>query len=325
MKKFNGPVFIVGMPRSGTKLFRSLLNNHSKLAFSPAESQILPYWYENWHKFGDLTDFANFEKFYNDAIKHSFFTYMEKRESNIISAKEWYQACKGGSVAEVFEALIRLDTNCSQETIWGDKSPSYIKHIPLLRKIYPHAKIIHIVRDVRDYCLSINKAWGKNMIRAAQRWQNDTTQASKEITLLGQDGLEIQFEELLANPTTTLQNVCNFLDIDFEEQMISLDKPTENIGDAKGEVIIVTTNKDKWQSKMSPKLLKEIESICITQLKKYHYPSTYTGKQIHISKIKLEYYRILDGFNLLIRDINNRGMIKNLIFLLRDNQVRIRN
>ena len=72
MNKFNGPVFIVGMPRSGTKLFRELLNNHSKLAFPPNESEILPYWSKNWHVYGDLTKFENFKRFYDEDVNESY-------------------------------------------------------------------------------------------------------------------------------------------------------------------------------------------------------------------------------------------------------------
>jgi hypothetical protein len=325
MNKFNGPVFIVGMPRSGTKLLRELLNNHSKLAFPANESEILPYWSKNWHDYGDLTKFVNFKRFYDETKKYPFFTYMYKQKSRIISAEEWYQACREGSVAEVFEALIRLDTKCSPEIIWGDKSPSYIKHIPLLKKIYPSAKVIHIVRDVRDYCLSINKAWGKNMLRAAQRWQDDTTQASQDIISLGKDGLEIRYEDLLTNPKTTLHDVCNFLEIHFEKQMMTLCKPVENGGDTKGSVKIVNTNQEKWRSQISPKLIYQIERICIPQLKKYKYPFTYEGKQVHISKNKLKIYRLIDIFNLILHDTDNRGIVNNIIFYLRHNHIIIDN
>jgi len=323
MNKFNGPIFIVGMPRSGTKLLRYLLNNHSNLAFPSSETQILPYWVAHWKEYGNLMDFTQFQKFYNEAKKHSFFSYMQKRHSKCISATEWHRACSGGGVAEVFEALVKLDSNWSQEMIWGDKSPYYIKHITLLKQIYPNAKIIHIVRDVRDYCLSINHAWGKNMIRAAQRWQDDTSVASLEIKTLGTSGFEVRFEDLLSNPQRTLSKICNFLGIDFETSMLELNKPTENIGGAKGEKKIVTKNKEKWLMKMDSSLVEKIESICITQLHYYKYQTKYKGRQKRISKFKANYYRLLDSWNLIITDSDNRGIFKNLIFCLRNNKMKI--
>ncbi|MCK5099057.1 MAG: sulfotransferase, partial [Desulfobacteraceae bacterium] len=57
--EFNGPLFIVGMPRSGTKLFRDLLNNHSKVGIPPNESHIIPYFYNRFDKYMDIHCQAN--------------------------------------------------------------------------------------------------------------------------------------------------------------------------------------------------------------------------------------------------------------------------
>jgi len=146
MADWQGPIFIVGMPRSGTKLLRSLLNNHSRIALPEYETEILPYWAQHWHEYGDLTDFVRFEAFYRAARRLAFFSYWQEQQGGCVTAEQWYQACRDGSVAAVFEALVRLAANATEDTIWGDKSPSYIRHIPLLQAIYPTAKIIHIVR-----------------------------------------------------------------------------------------------------------------------------------------------------------------------------------
>ena len=37
---FRGPLFLIGMPRSGTKLLRDLLNRHSRIAIPDNESHI---------------------------------------------------------------------------------------------------------------------------------------------------------------------------------------------------------------------------------------------------------------------------------------------
>jgi len=234
-----------------------------------------------------------------------------------ISAKDWHQACSGWGVAEVFEALIKLDIHYSDKMIWGDKSPSYISHVQLLKHIYPEAKIIHIIRDVRDHCLSTNKAWGKNMIRAAQRWNDDTIKASNDIQKLDSDGIEIRYEDLLSDVEDTLTGICDFLGITYEEAMPQLKKPSENIGEAHGKTKVVTQNKEKWRTQMSPRLIHRIESICTTQLTKYDYSIKYKGSPQRVSKLKLYYYQFLDGINLITHDTDNRGVFKNLIFYLR--------
>ena len=77
--QFTGPLFIVGLPRSGTKLLRSLLNNHPEIGIPGAESQFLPYLYRRWAQFGDLSDSAKFHNFYAYATKLPYFVYMRQQ------------------------------------------------------------------------------------------------------------------------------------------------------------------------------------------------------------------------------------------------------
>ncbi len=313
MEDFKGPVFIVGMPRSGTKLLRSLLNNHPRLVFPIFETDVLPYWASRWDEYGDLTDFDNFKAFYEDCRRFPFFYYVEARRRDF-SAEKWFRNCTGGGISEVFEALVRTVTNAySDDIIWGDKSPSYVRHIPLLRRLFPDAKIIHIVRDARDYCLSMNKTWGKNMLRAAQRWQDDTEKASRDIQALGKSGMEVRFEDILRNPREEISRVCEFLGVEFDESMLDLENPIEPVGDAKGEQRIVSDNRGKWQTQMKPGMQEKIERICSPQLRHYGYPCRYDGPPVRIGRVRMTYYRLLDAVNLIRSDPDSRAvLLKNL-------------
>ena len=85
--------------------------------------------------------------------------------------------------------------------IWGDKTPNYLLYLPLLKTLFPKAKFVHIIRDVRDYCLSINAAWQKNPYRAAQRWHDSIKKCRKDGKTLPQgDYMEINYEALIDDP-----------------------------------------------------------------------------------------------------------------------------
>ncbi|WP_298037526.1 sulfotransferase [uncultured Desulfuromonas sp.] len=317
MGEFNGPIFIVGMPRSGTKLLRGILNNHPDVAFSSSETEILPFWAKHWPEYGDLRDFENFQIFYNSAIKSSYFHYIEKSHGKIISAKKWHEACGDWTVAGVFESLVRLDTGCTTQMIWGDKSPSYIRHIPLLMELFPGGKFIYIVRDVRDYCLSINKAWGKNMIRAAQRWADDVGNAKASLACCPNRAIEVRFEDLLDNPKKELQAVCDFIGISFGEDMLFFENTTEKIGGAQGATEVVEGNKGKWQAELSAAKVRKIEKVCMETLHAYKYSTTYEGPVDRIHPLMMEALKVLDGVNLLFHDNEKRGLFKNILFYLR--------
>lgn len=305
---FTGPLFIVGMPRSGTKLLRDLLNRHPYIAIINNETDFLPYWFKHWPEYGDLSIYNNFYKFYKKMLKIPFFT-VRKMQGRMINAEYWYDRCRSYDPAGVFEAFARYETQADigLKIIWGDKTPGYLKRIGILKSIFPDAKFIHILRDVRDYCLSSNKAWNKNMIRSAQRWVDDIKSA-KEENINSNDYIEIRYEDLLDDPEYRLREVCKFLGIDFNPDMLLLTKASEDIGDAKGKRNILKNNQGKYKDQMSSKLQNKIEEISAPLLQELGYPVNNTSHEFkRVSDFKMTYYKMLDGLNILRSNIKRRG------------------
>lgn len=299
IEPFTGPLFIVGMPRSGTKLLRDLLNRHPKIGIPDIETRMLPTWTSNWQGYGSLANRQNFHRFYRETVRLSYFCYMDE-SARLIPEDNWYQFCRNFSPAGVFEALIRHDAKVPYDSdrIWGDKSPLYFRHVPLLRDLFGNARFIHIVRDVRDYCLSINKAWGKNMFRAAQRWKDDVSRFHPECIGLGGNCLEVRYEDLLADPESTLKGICLFLEIEWNPLMLHLSRPSENLGDAKGYKEIKKNNKEKYLRLMPADVRRKIEELTASVLRAYDYPVKHGGEDRRLSSILLYLYKFLDGINL---------------------------
>ncbi|RJO60191.1 sulfotransferase [candidate division WS5 bacterium] len=310
---FQGPLFIIGMPRSGTKLLRGILNEHPRISIPDIETQFLPTWITNWDTYGNLSDKMEFNRFYNKMIKLPYFLYM-KENGRLIESQVWYNQCVTFSVSGVFEALIRHDANVPFGTIgiWGDKSPSYINYFPLIKKTFPHSRFIHIVRDVRDYCLSINKAWGKNMIRAAQRWFDGVQFVEINSKPYNSDLLVIKYEDLISSTHSVIKKVCDFLTIQFVPDMLLLSKPTENKGDAVGLYKIKADNRDKYKRLMKKKTLHKIEEITVPMLKLYGYDVPICYEHKRLKSKQMLYYKIIDGINLFRYEIKERG-IKNTV------------
>ena len=299
-QSFVGPLFVVGMPRSGTKLLRGLLNQHPLIKIDTTESDFLPYWINHWNRFGDLRKPEIFAAFYKEACK---LTYMKKKEvwGVRISRNEWYQACETFDPAGVFEALIKhhIGYQKSSATIWGDKTPSYLTRTAMLKRVYPQARVIHIVRDVRDFCLSIHKAWNKSMYRAAQRWTDDVLAARQSGRVHG-DYLEIKYESLLDDAEVELRRACKFLGADYSPGMEVLSMSVEMTGDAKG-AYVDANNKAKYQKLMSRETTLRIESIARNTLLEFGYSVENTGPVRRLSFPMTFYYRITDGYALIKR------------------------
>jgi len=316
--KFTGPLFLIGMPRSGTKLLRSLLNEHSEIGIPNVETEFLPYWVRNWSRYGDLSDPSNFKRFYQTMLRLPYFTFM-RESATAIKEEVWFELCRSYTPAGVFEALVRHDAKVDIGTkrTWGDKSPSYIEHLPLLREIFPNARFVHIIRDVRDYCPSINKAWGKNMLRAAQRWTDSLHKVRADTKRFSEDYYEVRYESLLEEPEAVLRDMCAFLDLKFDSKMLRLSQPCENFGDAKGRKEVVRDNKDKYLRTMKPSLRKKIEAISEPMLRScgYHLDDTY--RQFKVSNAKMLCYQTIDGLNLIRSEMKTRGLIGAVRFHLR--------
>ena len=106
--RFNGPLFLVGMPRSGTKLLRGLLNEHSRIGIPLNETEFLPRWLRDWTSFGDLSDRAAFERFFADVSGSVYFVKRLEEHGSRIDPSAWHSACRDYTAPAVFEALRRL-------------------------------------------------------------------------------------------------------------------------------------------------------------------------------------------------------------------------
>jgi hypothetical protein len=315
-QKFQGPLFLIGMPRSGTKLLRDLLNQHSVIMIPTVETEFLPYWLKTWQDYGDLSLKENFETFYKKVVKFPYFLYQADNGS-LLACEQWYDACEDFEIGTVFETLIRLDTGARKDAVWGDKSPSYIGSIQRIKSIYPDARFIHITRDVRDYVLSINKAWGKNMHRAAQRWGVDVRAAHDQIRDLGANGLELKYEVLINDAENTLMALCKFIGVDYQKAMATLDRPSENLGDTKGVVGIVKDNQQKYlTSSLQGSRLKAIEEAAYeTMLVLDYVPQlARSGRSVPVPLMRV--YQLLDGVALVRSKIKERGLLGAVAFQL---------
>ena len=316
---FTGPLFIVGMPRSGTKLLRELLNRHPRIAIPGVETEFLPWLAANLDSFGDLQDPLRFDAFFARISSHTYFE-LRRREGAVFDPARWHRACQSFTPAGVFEALIRLEVDApvGSTRIWGDKSPSYIDDLALIKRLYPAAKVIHIIRDVRDYCLSIHKAWGKNIPRAAQRWADGVTAARNSGAGLGDDYLEIHYEELVTDTASSLQTLCDRLGIEFDARMLTLDKPAENLGNARGLTHVVSDNHGAYARLMSTDMLSRVEELAGDALVASGYSLALPARPSRrLSGVEMVAAQLADGWQLASRVHEGSNVFKTALFHLR--------
>jgi len=258
---------------------------------------------------------VEFSNLYNELLKFPYFRY-QAEDNNLVTEEEWFSACNNYQLTGIFKALIRCSTDTvnRNDVIWGDKSPSYICHIDLLKHVYPSAKFIHIVRDVRDYVLSISTAWGKNKLRAAQRWADSLDKLQKDAAQFRNDVFTVKYEDLIDDHERVLRNALQFLGLPFDERVLKLSAPSENLGDAKGATIVLRGNKDKYKEFLTEKEILGIEILSGSTMARYGYPVQYKEPRRRLPLVREKYYQLLDGINLVLFERQNRGLWGALAF-----------
>lgn len=139
----SAPFFIVGSARSGTTLVRMILNSHPGVAVPPESRFIVELWRgEKAVDVGEtLAALAAHPRFQLWSLP------IEKvREQLGPTARAPY--------AEIMTAAYTAYAKSRGKTRWGDKTPRYVQHIPLLAELFPDARFVHIIRDGRNVALS---------------------------------------------------------------------------------------------------------------------------------------------------------------------------
>lgn len=313
--RFHGPLFIVGMPRSGTKLLRDLLNGHPAIGIPEAETELLPELARTWPEHGDLRSPAAWTRFTARMAGSAYFVYLREERGRELDAAAWRRACPSLDLPGVFEGLCRVHGGAGADGVWGDKSPGYIAHLGLLRTLWPSCRIVHIVRDVRDHALSMRKAWGKDPIRAAVRWQHRVSAADAELASWGGDALTLRYEDLVQDPEAALRAVCGLVGLDFQAQMLQLARPSENLGDTAGRTKVVASNVEKWRHDVDQELMSTVAGIAREGLARFGYSTEQAAPgATRPSSLELRARQLADGARLVQFDVDQRGVVGALRF-----------
>lgn len=323
--KFLGPLFIVGMNRSGTKLLRNLLNQNSRISIPTIESYFIPYL---MNKFGDPPQFENdteFQNFYDALTETTFWGNMHSMGFTLDKEYLEQKITDRTSWSEIFEVIFKfyIPDGKDNDVIWGDKTPQYLPRIQLLKTLYPQAKFIHIIRNPGDYCISVKKAWGKSIYRSASSWRKEIEDARQIGQEFGEDYLEVLYENLVEEPEKVLTKVCNFLECKFTHKMLDLDTPTENLGDTKGQTKIVHTNKNKYLKQLSPATIKRIEEIVYPVANDLNYYLKFADRFKPLSPFTEKALLLYDAWNSALFHIRKEGFVGGLIRSYRLHKYRV--
>lgn len=307
-------VFIIGYPRSGTKLLRDLLNNHPDISLGEEG-----YFIRNLiNRFGletDVSDPKRWPEIYQVFTNTAAYS-IEANKGNVLSEADFLQRLEQHSKtapvtwADIFETLFRAYGFNPEARIFGDKSHGYISSVPLLRNIFDNVRFILIVRDPRDQALSVLRTWGRNPLRSAQGWFRMASKADEYGLESAPDTLTVRYEDLTADTDKELQRVCAFLEVPYLPEIAVLKKSVEAKKHRKQELSAVVNQPAQYKQAFSPETIREISEITLPYLARYGYPTEGATRHHELGNLRLQWLKYNDGFASLRYHMRQKGIIK---------------
>src|SRR6266516_6727121 len=216
MQELNRPIFVVGSPRSGTSILTWCLGQHPNI-FPVPESNWMGEFAVNIassYQIGTARDnrtilsamdisrdefFANFGQTINDLILTHRKALERKRDLE--------------------GTLNRKHSTSEPKARWVDGTPEYSLHIHGLRKLFPGALFIHIVRDVESVVrsmLNFHRVAGTQLVaneeEAYKYWVRMVNACLKAEHAYGPRVIyRLQYAALIDNPEAAIRSLLDFV------------------------------------------------------------------------------------------------------------------
>ena len=202
------PVFIVGMPRSGTTLVEQILSSHPQV-----------------YGAGELQDMG----------------LMVQKMPSLLGTHLSYPDCLERLTQPAADKLAgsylkRLRSFSSDAGRVTDKMPQNFLHLGLIRYLFPEARIIHCIRDPRDTGLSIyfqnfsdglGYAFDLRTIGVFYRQYRRIMHFWTAV--MGISTLAVRYEELVSDPEAVSRRMIRFVGLDWDERCLRFHETNRSV------------------------------------------------------------------------------------------------
>jgi LPS sulfotransferase NodH len=271
------PIFVIGCPRSGTTLLQLMLHSHPRIAIPP-ETRFVMAAYNRRRNFGDLRDPQNRRVLAQWIVGRKESKFHDLGLDRAAVADEILAA--PGTLGSVLGVVFQAYARRFGKPRWGDKRPSYFKHVDMLRRLWPDAQFVHIIRDGRDCVASLKEMpWYKLDVRnAISAWREAIDAGRRYAARLGPDAYyELQYERLVADPAGELTKLCAFLGEEFDPAMTEPRNiatqavPERKHHHARTKEPVTSGRVGSWVGRLEPREIALAETVLGSRLRDYGY------------------------------------------------------
>lgn len=218
------PLFVLGKQRSGTTWLANQLCEHSSIK-GPRHTHHggiheSAYFSHIYNRYGKLDQKTNYVEFVEAIAASDLMQILEVDKAFLYSL--WPT-----SYEAVFRSVMDRYADARGARYWLDKTPEHTLLVDELAALYPDAKFIAITRDVHDVVNSTVGRYGDELMRRRElRLTKATLSWSRHRKTIARFAhasdriLVIRYETLRSNTEQVYCQICNFLELEFEPDML---------------------------------------------------------------------------------------------------------
>jgi tetratricopeptide (TPR) repeat protein len=213
------PIFIIGFPRSGTRLVEQILCSHSAVRAGGE----LPFLGE-LHKLA--TDLLPSSLPFPEHLAHSW---TADRQYAATMFRDFYLA------RAAHHGLAHSGPSAGSHACFTDRMPFNEMYLPLLRMAFPQAKIIHVVRHPLDVCVSMLANTMTHGFNCGYRIEDITHHLAAMFDLLEHyrsqmdlGELVLRYESLVADQDHQTRKLLDHIGLPFEQATAKLNDHSIN-------------------------------------------------------------------------------------------------
>ena len=263
----NPYVFVVGCPRSGTTLLQRMLDAHPLLAVSN-DPHFIPF-------APGVT--AGLDPPVTPQLVEWLLGYRTFARLGLDEGTLREAAAGASTYCELVAALYDAFGKARGKPLAGEKTPRYVRYLPLLHALFPHARVVHLLRDGRDVALSTLEwaradrgpgrfsLWRQNPLAVcALSWRWHVTTGMRDAAALGDLYSEIRYEDVVAEPEPAMRRVGEALALPFAAEMLEFHSGRTRAEpglSAKDAWLPPTPGLRDWRAQLSPDALELFEAL----------------------------------------------------------------
>lgn len=274
------PVFVLGCPRSGTTLLYHMLLSAGGFVVYRTESSVFNVLQPC---FGNLAVQRHKKRLMDVWIRSKLFD-RSGLDAFEIENKVMNDCQSAGDFLRIIMEEMARRQNVPR---WADCTPEHLLYTNEIKKAFPSALIIHIIRDGRDVALSLEKQrWihpifshsGGGLLAAGLYWEWIVSRGRQAGRNLGPDYLEVHFEDLVQSPRETLRAISDFIEQKLDYNRIQ-DTAIGSVKEPNTSFEMNSNSADfapisRWKKSFPPEELEKLEAVVGPALRELGYSTT---------------------------------------------------